>query len=98
MLLGADLLGLGTSAGAATINRTFCVSSLNKSLSGQSVRFWGFGDCGGMMGGGGMGGRGMGGGGMMGGGTSPGPVIELGAGSDGKRPLRAGFFYHEAIS
>jgi hypothetical protein len=82
LLLGADLLGLGTSAGAATINRTFCVSSLNKSLSGQSVRFWGFGDCGG----------------MMGGGTSPGPVIELGAGSDGKRPLRAGFFYHEAIS
>jgi len=74
LLLGADLLGPGANAEAATINRSLCVSSLSKSLSGQSVAFWGFGDCGG------MGGGGMGGGGMMGSGTSPGPAIELGAG------------------
>jgi FtsP/CotA-like multicopper oxidase with cupredoxin domain len=62
-------LGLGaTQVHAATINKSLCVGSLSKSLSGTSVTFWGYSDCGG----GGMGG--------MGGGTAtvPGPIIEIG--------------------
>jgi FtsP/CotA-like multicopper oxidase with cupredoxin domain len=58
---------------AATITKTFCVSSLSKTLSGTSVPFWGFSDCGG---GGGMGGMG----GMGGSATVPGPVVEVGVG------------------
>jgi FtsP/CotA-like multicopper oxidase with cupredoxin domain len=60
---------------AATINKTYCVGSLSKSLSGRSVAFWGFSDCGG--GGGMMGGGGMGG---MSSATAPGPLLEIGAG------------------
>jgi FtsP/CotA-like multicopper oxidase with cupredoxin domain len=37
-----------TTTQAATINITKCVASLNKTLSGQSVTFWGFGTGGGM--------------------------------------------------
>ncbi len=49
----AGMLALAASvvfsaANAATINVTRCVASLNKTLSGQSVTFWGFGT-GGMM-------------------------------------------------
>jgi hypothetical protein len=50
LLLGS--LGLASSPlSEATINKTFCVGSLSKSLSGQSVNFWGFYDCGAMGGG-----------------------------------------------
>lgn len=55
---------------AAIINKTYCVSSLSKTLSGKSVTFWGYRDCSG----------GMGGGGMMGGATTPGPILEIGTG------------------
>jgi FtsP/CotA-like multicopper oxidase with cupredoxin domain len=74
LLLSA--MGLASShVSAATINKSLCVGSLSKSLSGKSVNFWGFYDCGGGMMGGGMGGGGMGG---MGGGSVPGPVLEIG--------------------
>jgi FtsP/CotA-like multicopper oxidase with cupredoxin domain len=70
LLLG--LLGLGApSLQAAIINKTYCVSSLSKTLSGKSVTFWGYRDCSG---------GGMGGGGMMGGATTPGPILEIGTG------------------
>jgi FtsP/CotA-like multicopper oxidase with cupredoxin domain len=60
-------------AHSATINKTFCVSSVSKTLSGKSVTFWGYSECGGgMMGGGGMGG--------MGSATVPGPLLEIGTG------------------
>jgi len=63
-------LGLGTQhVQAATINKSFCVGSLSKTLSGVSVNFWGFRDCGS----GGMGG-------MGGSATVPGPVLEIGTG------------------
>jgi FtsP/CotA-like multicopper oxidase with cupredoxin domain len=69
LLLG--LLGLGApSLQAAIINKTYCVGSLSKTLSGKSVTFWGYRDCSG----------GMGGGGMMGGATVPGPILEIGTG------------------
>jgi FtsP/CotA-like multicopper oxidase with cupredoxin domain len=71
LLLGS--LGLASSTlSAATINKTLCVSSLSKTLSGKSVTFWGFkdGGSGGMMGCGMMGGSA----------TVPGPVMEIGAG------------------
>lgn len=66
-----SLLGLGApSLQAATINKTYCVGSINKTLSGASVPFWGYRDCsGGGMGGGGMGSA-----------TVPGPILEIGAG------------------
>ncbi|MGZ5587219.1 MAG: hypothetical protein ACXWE4_11095, partial [Methylobacter sp.] len=64
-------LGLATPClQAAIINKTFCIGSLSKTLSGKSVNFWGYSDCSG----GGMGG------GMMGGATVPGPILEIGAG------------------
>jgi FtsP/CotA-like multicopper oxidase with cupredoxin domain len=64
-------LGLGAQhTQAATINKSLCVGSTSKTLSGKSVTFWGYSDCGssgGMMGG-------------MGGSTAtvPGPIIEIG--------------------
>ena len=53
---------------AATINQSICVGTLNKTLSGTSIPFWGFSNCSG--------------GGMMGGGTAtvPGPIMEIGSG------------------
>lgn len=53
---------IATAASAATINQTLCVRSVNKTLSGQSVTFWGFTtNCGGMSSG-----------------LVPGPVVEVG--------------------
>lgn len=67
----AVLCGLGLFANfpaqAATINKTFCVGSLNLTLSGTSVPFWGFSDC-------------TGGGGMGGTASVPGPLLEVGVG------------------
>lgn len=71
-LMGLGLLGLlSSSLHAATINKSFCVGSFSKTLSGNSVTFWGFAESGGMMGCGGM---------MGGSAASPGPVVEIGAG------------------
>lgn len=71
LLLG--LLGLSApSLQAAVINKSYCVGSFSKTLSGASVTFWGYSDCGG--------GGGMGGGGMGGSATAPGPILEIGAG------------------
>lgn len=65
-------LGLGAQqVQAATINKSFCVGSTSKTLSGKSVTFWGYSDCGS---------GGMGGMGGMGGSTAtvPGPILEIG--------------------
>jgi len=61
---GALTLGAVVPAEAATINKTLCVRSVNLTLSGASVPFWGFTDS--CMG--------------MGSGRVPGPVIEVGVG------------------
>lgn len=61
-------LGLGSQQlHAATINKSICVGSVSKTLSGVSVPFWGYNDCSG---------------GMMGSGTTtvPGPIMEIGSG------------------
>lgn len=79
------LLAAAVPVQAATINKTFCVSQTSKTLSGQSVTFWGYSDCGG--GGGGMGGGGMGG---MGSATIPGPLIEIGTGDTLNLSLNVG--------
>ncbi|MHB1216415.1 MAG: multicopper oxidase domain-containing protein [Thiobacillus sp.] len=53
---------IATAASAATINQSVCVRSVSKTLSGQSVTFWGFTtSCGGMSSG-----------------QLPGPVVEVG--------------------
>jgi FtsP/CotA-like multicopper oxidase with cupredoxin domain len=75
VLLLNVLVLASTSASAAIINKSLCVGSLSKTLSGKSVTFWGYKDCSGGM----MGGGGMGGGGMMGSATVPGPILEIGA-------------------
>lgn len=61
----AACLAASGAVGAATINQTVCVRSLNKTMSdGASVTFWGFtSSCGG-----------------MGSGLLPGPVVEVGVG------------------
>jgi FtsP/CotA-like multicopper oxidase with cupredoxin domain len=88
-ILGLTLLSLAALAApavhAATINKTFCVRSTSKTLSGQSVTFWGYSDCGG--GGGMMGGGGMGG---MSSATVPGPLIEIGTGDTLNLTLNVG--------
>lgn len=65
-VLGALVVmgGAATVASAATINKTLCVRTLNKTMSdGASVTFWGYTDsCGGMSNG-----------------LIPGPVVEVGA-------------------
>ena len=89
-LLGAAFLAI-TPAHSATINKTFCVSSASKTLSGQSVAFWGYGDCGG-------GGGGMMGGGGMGSATVPGPLIEIGTGDTLNLTLNVGMMTPQEAS
>lgn len=60
---------IATAASAATISKTVCVRSFTKTLSGQSVTFWGFGT--------------GGGGGMCSGVATPGPVVEVGVYPEG---------------
>jgi len=77
---------------AAIINKTFCIGSLSKTLSGKSVNFWGYSDCTGGGGGGMMGG----GGGMMGSATVPGPILEIGAGDTLNLSLMVSMMSQEA--